>query len=388
MPVNKVGMVVSDANYQLGRDMTVSGHVQIALVAAEMLRKRGYSVTIITTKAPDGYVLPGFVHRDITVRSVLPGIYKKWPQKGILWPLLPLFIFRLWKVISGYDMVHFFGTNRAVVLAGLIKTLSFSNVKLAVTLHNFSSPTRKVSKVIVAFFLKRIDYVISLTQYIQKQLLEYGLPGDKIVLMHSGVDDKYSLSKNPAVLKVMPYLLFWRNADWESGADICLEAFKKLSPKYKNLNFIFAVRPGCRYDAEILAAGRTHKNIHLLFFPYHEKIKIEELLSSAEMVILPFRKLSINPQFAVLETMSAGKPLITSNLESNLEIIKNRENGIIIPPNIDSVIGAIEDLLRDVDLATRLGSSARLSIRNEWSWEGYGRELVNIYERLDDDIVA
>ena len=308
----------------------------------------------------------------------------KWPKNGILWASFPLLLFQLWKIIFKYNVVHFFGTDKVGLFAGFVKTISFSTAKIVVTFHGFKSQKGKFLRGFYRFFLKRIDYVISLTEYIKKQLLVAGVQSDKITLIHPGVEDRYILCKNPAVLMLMPYILFWRNANWQNGADICLAAFKKISLKYQNLNFIFAVRPGCELDSKLLIAGQTYKNIHLFFYPYLDGIKIEELISSAKIIVLPFKELSINPQFAILETMSAGKPLITSNIESNSEIIKNRKNGILISPNTEAIVSAITDLLKNVDLTKKIGFAARRSVQTEWSWNGYGRELLNFYERFED----
>ena len=105
-------------------------------------------------------------------------------------------------------------------------------------------------------------------------------------------------------------------------------------------------------------------------------------MTSAAIVVLPFRKLSINPQLAILETLASGAPLITTPIESNKEIIEHRKTGLLVPPTVNEVFAAIKELLDNPSLAKQIGDNAKQQIPKKWNWENYEKELTNLYKQF------
>jgi len=375
----KIGIIVSEAKYPANKLTTISGHVQVPVFTANMLERNDYDVTLITNKAPKGHRLPFIASKTLKVKSILENILKKWPKKGIYWLKIPLFIYQLWKITHHFDILHFFGTNKTVLFVGLIRIIKISKTMLFITFHNFKRPRYFLLRMLIRKILKKIDCIVTLTHYTRQQLVQCGLKENNITVMRSGIQNRILVKENATISKFKPFVLFWRNADWENGADICIEAFKQLSSKYPYINFVFAIRPGCCYDDEILKISREYRNVYILFYPYPNNIRIVDLLTSAKIAVLPFRKLSINPQLAILETLSIGTPLITSNIESNNEIVQNRKTGILISPKIDEVVRAVKELLDNPCLANDMSRAAKNVIQSEWDWEKYERRLINIY---------
>lgn len=378
----EIGIFVTEAKYRLNIPNTISGHVQVAIYTANILERAGYSVTIITTKSPSDYDLPPFTSKKLLVDSNVVNIFYKWPKQGINWRRLPLFILELFKISTKYELIHFFGENRAAILMGLIKTIRGSKLKVLLTFHNFKTPNSVLSAFFFRKILNRIDYLITLTEFTKLQLIKTGVDETRILIMRPGIRSLIPNLEKTLVSNLIPYILFWRNADWENGVDLCIDAFLRLYSSYQNINFVFAIRPGCFYDSQILKMSDSQGNIHLFFFPYPNGINIETLLSSASIVVLPFRKLTINPQFAVLETLASGSALIVSDIESNSEIVQNRMNGIIISPKRDELINAIEELLNNPSLRSKISNNGRLSILKKWNWDDYEQKILHLYKNI------
>ena len=378
----KIGIIVSEAKYPTNKLTTISAHVQVAVFTANILEKNNYDVTLITNKAPKEYRLPFIASKNLKVENILENILKKWPKKGIYWLKVALFIHQLWRIMPQFDILHFFGTNKTALLVGLIKIIRISKTILFITLHNFKLPRYFLLRLLIRKILRKIDCIITLTSYTKLQLVQCGLEENSIIVMRPGIQNRIVGKENATISKFKPFVLFWRNADWENGADICFGAFKQLNSKYPHINFVFAIRPGCYYDDELLKISRTHKNINVLFYPYPNNIRIVDLLTFAKIAVLPFRKLSINPQFAILETLATGTPLITSNIESNNEIVQNRKTSILIPPKIDEVVRAVKELLDNPYLAKDMSRVAKNTVQSEWNWKKYERRLINMYMRV------
>ena len=61
----KICIFVTEAKYPISVSSTISGHVQLALFTANILKKHGHEVTLITNKAPVGYQLPSIASKEL-----------------------------------------------------------------------------------------------------------------------------------------------------------------------------------------------------------------------------------------------------------------------------------------------------------------------------------
>lgn len=384
----KVGIFVAEAKYCVNTFNNISGHVQVPLFSANILDKRGYDVTLITSKAPEGYQLPLIASEKLGVETVISAS-KKWPDRGTrLLRRVPLLINELRKLIlsSSFDIIHAFGDIETAYLLGLLKATKVSTTAF-MTFHNFSISRFPFVKLLTTKLLKNIDTLISLTNYTKMQMLRSGLGSvvdrSKVVVMQPGIEKQLIVDRGKmSSLNPKRRVLFWRNASRKNGADICAEVFKELSSEYPDTSFTFAVRPGDECEAELSRISQIYENIELLLYPYPDNIRIEDLLTSATVVVLPFRKLSINPQLAVLETLASGTPLVTTPVESNREIIKDRETGILVSLSVNEIATALRELLSKPSFAKQIGINAKYHIQKEWNWEKYVEKLIKLYEEV------
>jgi glycosyltransferase involved in cell wall biosynthesis len=384
----KVGIFVSCAKYPKELFSSVSGHVQVAVSSANILKKNGYEVTFITNKAPLGYTVPPDIAEGIEIKCI-GEVSDKYPEQdyNIFNYKLYLFVKQLRKliIVSGFDVIHFFGANKTAYLLGLLKLIKVPGATL-MTFHNYYNPVKNID-LLFKKLLKNIDILITLTNYtrtkIFQSVLENIMNKNNIAVTPPGIKSTKSIKsrKNSFLEALIPYVLFWRDANKESGADLCVEAFEQLSMEYPHINFVFAVRKGNEYN-NVLKNSRIFRNIKLLVYPYENNITIQDLISSSKAIVLPFRKLSINPQLAILETMYSGVPIITTAIESNKEIIKHRKTGMVISPSVDKIIQAVRELLNNPSFAGELGVNALNQVREEWNWEKYESRLLNIYREI------
>ena len=84
-----------------------------------------------------------------------------------------------------------------------------------------------------------------------------------------------------------------------------------------------------------------------------------------------------------LEAMAAGKPVVGSRVGGIPELVRDGENGLLVPEKDPAALAdALVMLARDPALRARLGASGREEIRTERSWDAVGRRFVEIYERI------
>ena len=81
--------------------------------------------------------------------------------------------------------------------------------------------------------------------------------------------------------------------------------------------------------------------------------------------------------------MSCGKPVVTTDVGGNCEVIQNLQDGIIIAPgDIDGLANAIRYLIENPEKAAAIGKQARNKILSKYSVDIMVSNWSNFYEKL------
>ena len=79
----------------------------------------------------------------------------------------------------------------------------------------------------------------------------------------------------------------------------------------------------------------------------------------------------------LFEYLSVGKPIIASNIPSNTEILKDKENCLLFEPdNPKSLIDKIESLVGNNKLIEKLSNNSS-SLALNYSWEERSKKVIN-----------
>ncbi len=104
------------------------------------------------------------------------------------------------------------------------------------------------------------------------------------------------------------------------------------------------------------------------------------LLSAADLVVLPslWEGLSI----ALLEAMAAGKPIITTRIGSNLEVVRDEETALLVKPaNVQELVAGILRCSADEEFARKLGLNALLAFRSDYTQERMLLQYLHLYRQ-------
>ena len=130
------------------------------------------------------------------------------------------------------------------------------------------------------------------------------------------------------------------------GVDILLRALPK------NANLIIAGDGSERRSLEALATP------NVTFAGAVPPSAMPALFARAEVVVLPSRAEGL--PLSLLEAMAAGKPSVATAAGGIPELIRHRENGLLVPPEDPQALNAaLTELIEDPALRLRLGAAAR-----------------------------
>ena len=235
---------------------------------------------------------------------------------------------------------------------------------------------------------EKMDAVIGNSRAVVNELLEEGIPRAKIRLIYNGiklvrpVPDRavsrasLGLSDDTLVGVVVANLIHYKGHR---------ELVRGLSHVAANLSSPWRVLVagrdhGLRAELEALAAARGISD-HVQFIGEHADIP--SLLAAADFGLLTSREEGFSN--VILEAMSAGLPMIVTDVGGNPEAVINGETGYVVPPcNPKAISDAILRLACNPALRKRLGAAGRKRVEQEFSIERCVQAHAELYQELLD----
>ena len=116
---------------------------------------------------------------------------------------------------------------------------------------------------------------------------------------------------------------------------------------------------------------------HVRFLGFRHDVP--ELLALCDVFVLP--SLSEGLSIAILEAMAAARPVVTTRVGGNPELVVQGETGILVEPtDAPGLAGAVTRLLTDPAEARRLGENGLSRVRSRFTIGAMVREYETIYE--------
>jgi len=223
------------------------------------------------------------------------------------------------------------------------------------------------------------DYYITITRQMEKDLAKLGITTNRIIYLPNSIDVN---SFHPKGEKEDNLLLYLGRIVPVKGLHVLLESLRYV--KQSTCLMIAGPIGDFEYYQHITEQierenrkGR-HKVTYLGTIPQQELIRIYQ---KASIFILP----SFWEAFPVtiLEALSCETPVITTPVGGNPEVIRNFENGILVPVNDTSKLAeAINYLLDDKDRRLEMGRKGREWVIKNFSVEVIARRLRRIYQEM------
>lgn len=201
------------------------------------------------------------------------------------------------------------------------------------------------------------------SEYSRSQLIAAGIPADKVVAIHNGIDAGVEAARGSRERL--------RNAWGAVEDDLLLGVVCRLDPIKGLSHLLDAV-------ARLVSAGRRLRLVLVGGGPLEEDLRTRarSLRLEARIVFTGFRtdvvdclaafdifalpSLAENHSVALLEAMRAGRAIVATDVGGNGESVTHEREALIVPAaNPAALEGAIDRLCSDPDLRARLASAAR-----------------------------
>jgi glycosyltransferase involved in cell wall biosynthesis len=229
--------------------------------------------------------------------------------------------------------------------------------------------------------LKKIANVFVVqSNYFLKLLVNLGIPKSKIKIVLNGIDvEKFKPSSD---LKIENLILFVGRLDPKKGLPVLLKALEYLRTKVHLIIIGPPSRPWffkyCLSLIDKVSKNTIHKVTYLGTCSQEKLIKWYQ---KASVLVCP--SLSELFPMVILEALSCATPVIATNVGAIPEIVKNYENGILVPPrNAMRLSEAIQYLLDNRKIRLKFGEDGRKFVFKNFSSKVVTEKLVEIYMDL------
>ena len=214
------------------------------------------------------------------------------------------------------------------------------------------------------------DCLVVVAERVRDDATAEGVRPERIVKIANGVVlpnlepvDSQRLREKLELGQDEPILLSVGRLRYQKAHSILLKAFPSVLARYPHTRMLIAGDGVLRaeLEAEAVSLGIAHRVMFL-----GVRHDVPALLSLANLFVFPSRFEGM-PN-AVLEAMSQGLPVIATSVQGVDEIIRNGQNGLLVPlEDPQALSDAILRLLGDPVEGGRLGDAARRTIEKGYT---------------------
>lgn len=228
--------------------------------------------------------------------------------------------------------------------------------------------------------LRQADSVHCVSQDILQQARHYGQDEDKAVIIHPAVDtDLFKpVEKNNST--EMLRLVTTGSLIWQKG--------------YEYLITALSILRGAEVDAELHIIGEGYERSRIFFSAQdlevqekvflHGKLTPEQVRDQLQRAnIFVFASLSEGLPNAVLEAMSCGLPVVTSDCGGVREAITDGVEGFVVPVREPVLMAeTLHELAQDLALRKRMGAAGRERMLKGFRLEDQVDHFITLFNSL------
>lgn len=214
------------------------------------------------------------------------------------------------------------------------------------------------------------DYSAATKFYAKKTILLHGIGVDisKFIYDPNGsyIRKELNLDDSDTILLSVGELIKRKNHE------SVIKAIGRL--KNKKLHYVIVGEGELReYLLKLTQRLRIEKQIHFLGF----RKDVNKLCNSADIFIMP--SLQEGLSVALMEAMACGRPIIASKIRGNIDLIKEKEGGILVDAkSVKDYEKAIKYMIKNREIAQKMGKY-NLSIIRQFDIETVRKEMKRVF---------
>ncbi len=263
-----------------------------------------------------------------------------------------------------------------------LKVVQHLKIPMVVHFHGYDASIKKVLADYKEPYKKVFDYaksVIAVSDKMKETLINAGCPCDKIIISVYGPDPVFF--NNHPLYHTQQFIAVGRFVE-KKAPSLTIRAFEKVADKYPNATLVMAG------DGELL--NDCKKSVSDLGL--EKKVIFKRIQSSAEIQTLmegaiAFVQHSVTAPngdsegtpVAILEAQAAALPVISTYHAGIPDVVSHNETGLLADElDVDGMAENMMKILREENLAKKLGEAGRKRIAENFTLEKHLKEIESV----------
>jgi glycosyltransferase involved in cell wall biosynthesis len=237
--------------------------------------------------------------------------------------------------------------------------------------------------------LERSNKLIAVSDFTRRELLQYyKVKEDKIRVIRNGVDThkfqpasdkrkaKEALGFNPDDIAVLSVGRLYAR----KGLFTLIESMPAVVRRFPRAKFIISGKGQSDEMKKLVShATRLGMKDNIIFTGYFPDSKLPKLYQAAD--VFAFSTFYENLPFAVLEALSTGLPVVTTNVGGIPEMIESGRNGFLVQPfNAKELADRVLYYLEHPTEASEMALLARKTILERFDWRLIVKKVLKVYD--------
>jgi glycosyltransferase involved in cell wall biosynthesis len=232
---------------------------------------------------------------------------------------------------------------------------------------------------------RQVDCFIAASEAIRQMLLADGVPPDRTVTVHEGIDLEHVLAAPP----VDVHATFWLPHQAPVIANVAaLVAHKGQRHLVDAAHLVVRDVPDARFV--IFGEGELRDALERQIRDYHLEKHVllpgfrTDVLGCLKTVdIFAMSSVSEGLGTSLLDAMACARPIVATRVGGIPELVDDGVNGLLVPPRDErSLAAALVRLLSDSALRQRMGEAGSARVRERFTLERMVRETASVYARV------
>ncbi|MBI3610819.1 MAG: glycosyltransferase [Nitrospirae bacterium] len=350
-----------------------SGGQYQVLLLSKGLAERGHHVVVVCS--PDSALAEKASKAGLLVEPV--------PMRG-QWDLKA--VFRLREIMKRHR-IEVLNTHKPKPHTLALLAAITARVPVVVATRRVSFPLRR-HPFRWAKWVAGVDKIIAVAQSVEESLIRSGVPAEKVVTIYGAIDLKRfrPASPDPALRKELGIddrtWVVGKVADYRpwKGYGLFLEAASLILKEEPRVRFLAIGNKSDYFDEMQAQARRLAIEKQVTFTGFRDDVER----------FYPLLHVSVNCATSgeglpgvLRESLAMEIPVVATDVGGNREVVIDGRTGRLIPSNDPVALAqAILSLLRDRDLARRLGRQGRSFVERQFSIESMVAQTEAVYQSL------
>ena len=300
----------------------------------------------------------------------------------------------------GIQIVHTYGLHAHLFAIPAAKLAGAQTIASIRDMGVYHSPVQRTAQ---RWICKLADSVLVNADAIKQWLVADGFDGSRIHTIPNGIDlasrnGNSSIRADLGLTNDAPLVAVAGRVSRKKGLEDFITAAASVAPRFPSARFLIIGEPSFTargtdimvdhsYEEELGAlAAKLGIRDRVMFTGFRSDL--QQILPELAISVLP--SLSEGLSNALLESMAAGVAVVATRVGGAGEVIRDGENGFLIPPGDPNALAlAMSGLLESRELAARIGAAAKQRIAERYSVQRLVEDTSRFYEsRLRTDVSA